>query len=41
MMAFCRWHVPGCAALYVGLLLWFITTLRSPPLIMYGTMRRK
>ncbi|CBJ30286.1 phosphatidate cytidylyltransferase [Ectocarpus siliculosus] len=35
MMAFCRWHVPGCAALYVGLLLWFITTLRSPPLIMY------
>ncbi|CAM9655891.1 unnamed protein product [Ectocarpus sp. 12 AP-2014] len=35
MMAFCRWHVPGCAALYVGLLLWFIATLRSPPLIMY------
>lgn len=39
MVAFCRWHVPACAALYVRLLLQFITSLRSPPLIMYAARR--
>lgn len=37
MVMFCRWHIPACAALYVRLLLKFITSLRSPPLIMYDT----
>ncbi|CAM9635373.1 unnamed protein product, partial [Hapterophycus canaliculatus] len=35
MAAFCRWHVPASAALYVGVLLRFITGLKSPPLIRY------
>eukprot|EP00752_Nemacystus_decipiens_P006546 g5896.t1 len=35
MVAFCRWHIPVCAALYVRLLVQFISSLRSPPLIMY------
>eukprot|EP00904_Undaria_pinnatifida_P008071 jgi/Undpi1/4394/HiC_scaffold_17.g07751.m1 len=35
MVSFCRWHLPMFASLYVGLLLEFITSLRSPPLIMY------
>ena len=35
MVSICRWHIPTFAALYVGLLLEFITSLRSPPLIMY------
>lgn len=35
MSIFCRCHPPACAALYVAVLLSFISSLKSPQLIMY------